>query len=231
MEKRHPIFNRFKSLMRIFKKRPEILDLTTGENKTGIIIANHSGASGPFTYQLYFPRKNVPWGAHEMCGNYKERWNYLYYVFYQQKLHYGKIKSFLIATPFAVISKMLYNGAELIPTYRDGRLRNTIKNSLEILKEGRNILIFPENSTNGYEEILTEYHGGFITLAKIFFERTGEDLPIYPVYYSAKFNKMVIDKPLYIQKLIKEENIPPRELANIFKDKTNDLYFKHIINS
>lgn len=46
----------------------------------------------------------------------------VYHVFYRKKQWGSPLKSFLIATPFCVISKMLYKGAELIPTYKDIRL-------------------------------------------------------------------------------------------------------------
>ena len=223
------VFLGLKSVFRLFKKQPEIIDL--GGNDTVrepcIFIANHSAAGGPFTYQLYFPHKFVPWGTHEMCGNYKERWNYLYHVFYQQKLRWHKVPAGIVATLFAIISKFLYNGAELIPTYRDARFVTTIRRSLRMLERGRNILIFPENSTDGYHEILKEYHPGFAKLASTYYRRTGKNIPIYAVYYSEEHNRIVIDKPVYIESLL-EDKLDEKGIANRFCERTNELFRLHI---
>lgn len=229
-DREHPFFERFKALFRLFKTRPEIIDLNEEAGEAGIFVANHSAASGPFTYELFFPRRVVPWGTHEMCGDYRERWNYLYHVFYQQKLGYCKAAAFLIATPFAVISKLLYNGAELIPTYRDLRLKITIRRSLDALRRGRNILIFPENSSDGYHETLREFNGGFVTLAKRFRTETGRDVPIYTVYYSDKRNRMVIDKPMFLKRIEQElgggDN---KRIAAFFLRRINELNRKYVI--
>ena len=228
-KKNHPIFDKFKAIFRLFKKKPEILDLSGDFTEARLFVANHSAANGPFTYELYFPHSFRPWGALQMCGNYAERWNYLYYIFYQQKLHFSKPVSFIIATLFAIISKMCYNGAELIPTYQDIRMKNTITTSLDVLKDGENVLIFPENSSDGYHEILTEFHPGFVTLAKFYKKRTGKDLPICTVYFSGRKNRMVIDKPIYLSKLIEERKVfNDSQIAEYFKDRINELGAKYV---
>ena len=160
MEKsKHPIFDRLKSVFRLFKKKPAIIELGGCYDQPTIYVANHAAANGPFTYGLYFPRRFVPWGTYEMCGNISERWNYLYHTFYRKKLKFSPLKSFLIATPFCVISKMVYCGAELIPTYKDIRLSSTIKHSIQAMQNGNSVLIFPENSEDvGYCENIDRFH-------------------------------------------------------------------------
>ncbi len=74
--------------------------------------------------------------------------------FYQQKLGYGKVKSFIIATGFALISKILYNWMRVVPTYTDMRLTKTMKISMEAINNNEPILIFPENSDTGYYDVL-----------------------------------------------------------------------------
>ena len=137
------IFSPATKIAKLFKKKPKIYNLNDEELEKGIIASNHSAASGPLTLSLYFPVFFVPWGTHEMTENYKNRWNYLYHIFYTQKLGYGKFKSFILATLFGVISKMLYNGMQLIPTYSDINLKHTINLSIAHLEKGNSILIFP----------------------------------------------------------------------------------------
>lgn len=72
-----------KSILKTFKKRPKLIMEELQLPDQAIYIANHSGAAGPLTLSMYFPKYLVPWGAHPMTENYKNRWKYLYYVFYQ----------------------------------------------------------------------------------------------------------------------------------------------------
>ena len=163
-----------------------------------------------------------------MCGNYKVRWNYLYHVFYRQKLKYSKLKSFMIATLFAIVSKWIYIGVGLIPTYQDARLLKSIRYSIEVLKKGHAILIYPENSNDGYKEILDEYNHGFITLSKLFYKLHGEDLPVYNVYYTKQYAKMVVNGPSYLNKMLKE-GMTEQDIARLMTTKTNELYTENVL--
>ena len=221
---KHPILDSLKALLGLFKKKPAIIQLESTGNQPTIYVANHAAANGPFTYELFFPYRFVPWGTHEMCGNISERWNYLYHVFYKKKQGFSPLKSFLIATPFCVISKMLYRGAELIPTYKDLRLSTTIKHSIQAMQNGKNVLIFPENSEDvGYCENIDRFHRGFVLLARRFQHNTGCEVPICPVYYNGKRNRMVIGRPVYLRELHKQGVCSDDMIANFFRDRLNQL--------
>lgn len=218
-----PFFRTVRKIVMLFKKRPLIIDLNKEPlDKNAIYISNHSGASGPLTLSLYMPIFIVPWGAHEMVGNYRSRWRYLYYVFYQQKLGYKKFKSFIIATLFALISRMLYRGMQLIPTYQDVQLKSTIKHSVKVLNKGVSILIFPEDSTTGYHQELTSYNGGFVLLHEQYMRTHNIDLPIYPIYYSKDLNALIIGEKEYVTAK-KEAGMKRQDIAEHFKDVTNEL--------
>lgn len=213
--------------LRIFIRKPKVINLS-GENlaEKAIYIMNHSGARGPLIFELHFPIRANAWGAHEMCGNYKQRWNYLYHVFYQQKLHWGKCKAFMIATIFAVISKWCYTSIGLIGTYTDMRLINTMRCSTEVLNENMSIVIFPEDSSEGYFDKAPSFHKGFIALSKMYYKRTGEDLPVYSVYYARKKKLFVVDKPLYVNALLQEQT--EDELSQTFLRIQHRLFDEYV---
>lgn len=218
-------------IFKIFKKEPYIYNLNEEElDKNAIIISNHSAASGPLTISLYFPIFFVPWGTHEMTEKYSARWKYLYHIFYRQKLGYNKFKSFILATLFGIISKMLYKGMQLIPTYGDLRLRNTIELSKRYLDKGTSVLIFPEDSDSGYHEVLLKYNSGFVYLSEYYYKKTNKDLPIYPIYFHKFSNALIIGKKSYINPLV-EKGMDKYQIADYYKDITNDLslkLFKHL---
>ncbi len=201
--KRGRFFSTLAAILKVFKRRPEIINLSGGElADKAIYLSNHAGANGPLSYELFFPKLLTCWGTHEMFGNVRERRNYLYHVFYRQKLHWGKFRAFFVATVFAPISRGFYRSIGLIPTYTDSRFISSIKISCKILDENHPLLIFPEDSSRGYLNPPQGFNNGFVTMAKLYFKRRGEDVPVYPVYYLTKERKMVIAPPIYANAML-----------------------------
>ena len=230
IKKRKPFFRFVKLLLKSIKRKPTIIDLNDGKALgAGIFISNHSAASGPLVLELYFPYYFTPWGTYEMNGNIKSRFNYLYHIYFQQKKHMSKFWSFVISIPACVILKGFYNGMGLISTYPDNRLFSSFKKSFEKFSNKESVLIFPENSSQGYKEILEEYNPGFVSLSKMYFRKTNTDLPVYTCYYHKDTNVLVIDKPESIKPLL-DKGMNEKEVADYFKDKTNALREKYVIS-
>jgi len=133
-----------------------------------------------------------------MTGHYLSRWKYLYFTFYRQKLGYKKFRSFMLATLFGIISKTLYKGVKLIPTYSDARLRKTIALSLEHLSANNSLLIFPENSSSGYGEKIETFHAGFIYLAQQYYKINNVHIPLIPLYYHKSKQQIITGKSIFL---------------------------------
>lgn len=216
------------AFLRIFKSKPKFVNQSGGELETkAIYLSNHAGANGPMTYEMYFPLTYTGWGAHEMFGSYRERWNYLYHVFYRQKMHWGKFKSFFVATFFGIISKSIYRGIGLIPTYQDGRFAASLKTSCKILDMDSPIFIFPEDSSEGYIEPPAAFNKGFITLAKLYYKLHKVDLPVYSGYlFKGKNRKMVVGKPIYVNQLLAEGKSED-EVCALALESMQSLYYEY----
>ena len=221
-------FHLLRGFLKIFIRRPKLINpKNVGLEKKAIYLMNHSGARGPIVFELYFPVFSTPWGAHEMLGNYRQRWNYLYNVFYRQKLHWGKARAGFVATFFAIISKLVYGGAGLIGTYTDVRLIKTMHSSFAVLDEDISIVIFPEDSSHGYLDRCETFNSGFVELSRLYFKKTGEDLPVYNVYYSRKQNKFIVGEPLKVNEML-SEGMTAEEVSAVFLAKHNAMYDEFI---
>lgn len=185
-KKRGKFFTFFKGLLRIFTRKPKIINLNDKIEDRAIYLSNHSGSSGPFTLEMFFPKYFVPWGTYEMCGGYRDRWKYLYHVYLRQKKKVPAFFAFIAATVAACFTGMFYKGLQLVATYPDNRMLSTLRYTHRLLDEGRGILIFPENSSDGYKAVLEEFFAGFVLLAKTYFKHRGVDLPVYTVYWDKK---------------------------------------------
>ena len=211
--------------VRIFKKPAEIINTTEQPlAHKAIFASNHCGAKGPFNLTCAFRKiahNTMTWSAAETGGKPSERWRYLYHIFYRQKLHYGKVKSWLLACLLAPIYRLVFGYAGLLPVFKGMRIKKTYDYTLRALDEDVSVLIFPENSSKGYEEIPTEFYRGFLVAAKIYLQKTGRDIPVYPMYYASAQKKAYIGKPLYYGRLA--ERMDEKEMCELFLKRIGDL--------
>ena len=120
---------------------------------------------------------------------------------------------------------MFYKGMQIIPIYPDSRFRKTIKEAINALENGISVLIFPEDSSNGYYEQLTKFFGGFYILAKEYYKQTGKDIKIVNMYYHRKKNIIYVDNPkTYLELNNQFEN--HNQVADYFLSNTNVLFNK-----
>ncbi len=213
--------------MRMFFKKPKILSLSGELNDRAVFVANHAAMFGPVMYNLYLPAQFAQWGAWPMLGTWKQRYHYLHDVYFIQKRHKNKFAATLLALFEAGFSPMFYKGLRVLPSYNDQRFLITLRKSIQVLDSGKGVIIFPENSDDGYHETLTEFYAGFVELAKYYRKRKGEDVPIYPVYYHAKLKKIVIGFPSYYSEY-EAKGMDRKQIANEFCRQVNELFEQHI---
>ena len=226
LEKHGPFISFLKWLLRIFIRPPLVSGMSLPETPA-IILANHKGAAGPLVLSLYFPKLFVPWGHYQMTEGYRRRFDYLYRVFYQQKLGKGKIASFILATLFGLVSKLIYNGMRVIPSYPDLRLRKTLKISFAHLDSGNNVLVFPEDSRAGYRDVPTTYFGGFAILALEYYQKTGINVPIVPVHFSKQDGLIAIGESIPIKSLV-DQGMGRKEITAYFEQLAQSMFEEYV---
>lgn len=201
-KKRKWWFRILKQIMRIRYKKPRYIFLGDEFNHGAIILSNHEGTDAPMALEIYCDKPTRMWGAHEMNSGLIKLYKYQTRVYYHEKKHWnlGLARLFcIIASP---LTYLFYSGLNLISTYRDSRLRNTIRESIEAIKEGQNIVIYPEDSTKGYLAELEGFHAGFILLADALV-KAGIDATIYVSYYRKSDNTYIFDKSILYSELTK----------------------------
>ncbi|MCL2234498.1 MAG: hypothetical protein FWC11_04090 [Firmicutes bacterium] len=210
---------------RFFKRKPVTIDLN--ELKGGkmddkrVMICNHNGAGGPFSFRTFRKEYFMMWSAHKMTENYKSRREYLRETFYGQKLKYGKFSARFMSWFFGLLSPMFYSVAGVIPVYYDQRIRHTLKWSVKCIENDLPVVIFPENSSDGYHYIIKELYAGFLATSKLYYKQHGVDIPIYTCRYEKNPKKLIIGEPLYYNELSK--SFTDEEIVNIFLNYMNNL--------
>lgn len=195
-------FRGFKRFLRLRYRRPKIIYLGEKPTTNAIILSNHVGTEGPMTFELYAEFPLRLWGAHQMNTGLRNLYRYQTRVYYHQKkgwnLHLARLFC-LLASP---LTNLYYRGLNLISSYSDHRFLLTIKESIDTLKKGENIVIFPEKSDEGYLDVLTGFYTGFATLAEQALKE-GIDVSFYTAYLRLKDQTQVYSKPILYSELKK----------------------------
>ena len=227
IKKNQPVWRRTKRILKLIFKKPEIVSLSGELPSRALYVANHAAMFGPVMYNLYMPVPIAPWGAYPMTENYASRYDYLRNVYFIQKRHKTKFAATLLASFEAALSIYFYRGLRVIPSYNDNRFIKTIRLSMNMLDNDVGVMVFPEDSDEGYHEVLTDFHAGFVELAKYYGKKKGEDIPIYPVYYHAKKRVIIIGEPSRLTEYT-DRGMNRKEIATNFCQQVNDLFFKYI---
>ncbi len=220
MKKEPCWFRGYKAFIRLFSKKTTFVHL--GEIPEGsILLSNHVGTSAPLSFALYHPHPARMWGTHEMNSGLRNMYRYQTRVFYHEKRGWNLTLARIYCLLASPLTNLFYKGLNLISTHHDTRFRTTLRESLDTLHENGNVIIFPENSKNGYLDVLEGFHGGCVMLMHYCLER-GLDVPVCCTYFNKYNNIHVIDKPIMASELFKNGD-KWDVIAQKLCDRTNDL--------
>ena len=182
------------AMIRLFYRKPCFEGTENIPDEPCVIVGNHTQMNGPIISELYFPGNNYIWCAGQMM-HWKEVAEYAFTDFWSFKpkiFHpFFRLLSWII-TPLAVL---IFNNASTVPVYHDTRLITTFRRSIELLQEGRSMIIFPEWNKR-YNNILYDFQDKFVDLARFYYRKTKQALLFVPVYNAPKLHKTVIGKPV-----------------------------------
>ena len=162
-----------------------------------IYIANHLGTIGPIETILSVPIRFYPWIIAEMT-DFKRAPEYLFNDFVHPVLHLNGWFGMSFSTLLTKISVRLLRAIGSVSIDRFGGLTtNGFRHSLRLLREGKNLLIFPEDPLLPHdpETLMRHFMPGFATLCSLFQADEGTILPIYPMAVHAGCETVTIGTP------------------------------------
>ena len=200
-QKRKAWFRGLKKFLKIRYKKSQFIYLGEKPTERSIILSNHVGTDAPLALEIYADFPIRMWGANEMNSGLKKLYKYQTEVYYHQRkgwnLHLSRLFCLLASPP----TNLFYKGLNLISTYHDTRLRKTLDESFTAINEnGENIVIFPEDSSDGYLDELKGFHAGFVMLAEKCLN-SGIDVPVYACYFKKKERQYIFDAPVKYSEL------------------------------
>ena len=159
-----------------------------------LIVGNHSQMYGPVACELYTPGEHYTWCAGEMMAT-KTVPKYAFKDFWSQQPRvthpFYKILSYVIAP----LASFIFNNANTIAVFRDTRILSTFRSTVNHLKEGANVVVFPEHDVK-CNNIIYDFQDKFIDIAKLYYKKTGKSLRFVPLYIAPKLKTMYFGKPI-----------------------------------
>ncbi len=219
--KRKLYFRGLKRLMRSRYKEPTFLYLGEEIENGALILSNHEGTDAPMSLEIHLDKPIRMWGASEMNSGLVPLYQYQTRVYYHEKKHWNIHLARLFCLIASPLTHLFYSGLDLISTYRDARFVKTIRESLKAILEGDNIVVYPEDSQNGYLAELEGFHGGFLMFAEHCLHR-GIDLSVFVTYFRKSDLLYIIDRPIKYSALAAEGK-SREELAKMLCDRCNEL--------
>ena len=194
-QKRKAWFRGLKQFLKIAYKKTQFIYLGEKPTERSIILSNHVGTNAPMTMEIYSDFPVRFWGAYQMNSGLRKLYKYQSEVYYHVKKRWNLHLSRFVCLFASPLTNLFYKGLNLISTYPDARLRNTLDESLTAIKDnGENVVVFPEDSSEGYSDDLKGFHAGFVMLAEKCLQN-GVDVPIYVCYFKKKQRQYVFDAP------------------------------------
>lgn len=214
-------FRGLTNFMKLFIKKPTFKYVGDKVEDGSLILSNHVGTSVPLALELYFKQPIRFWGAYQMNGNLFQLYGYLSKTFYHEKKHWNLFAARMFCIIAAPLTWIFYRGLRLIPTYKDSRLRKTLSESLKAIKDKQSVVIFPEDSKNGYLDKLEGFFAGFVLLAKLCLKE-GIDLPIHLAYFNKSERIYMIDNKIMFSDLL-NEGLNQQQIADKLCNRINEL--------
>ena len=214
-------FRVLKKIMKIRYKKPQFIYLGEEISNGGIILSNHEGTSAPLAFELYLNEPITFWGAYQMNGSLASLYKYQSKEYYHGKKHWKLWAARLFCLIASPLTWIFYRGIKLISIYPGAKLRTTLKKSVEEIKNGKSIIIYPEDSSEGYLPVLKGFHGGFILLCDMCLKQ-GIDLPIHLAYLKKKEKEYVIDSPIMYSSLA-NKGLTKEEICEQLCNRINEI--------
>ena len=150
-----------------------------------VFLGNHAEIYGPIASALCFPVPVRFWVISRMMFRKQDVRKYLYENTFSKKTFLPVFIRKMLARILGWLSVNVMNSLRAIAVYRDSpmKLRQTIRESIDALGDGENLMIFPEHPEGKYVKGgVSELSPGFLMLAEAWWKKSGKTLRMMPVY-------------------------------------------------
>lgn len=168
-----------------------------------VFVANHLDALGPIGISCSFPLYLHGWVVADMMDrDLAPAW--LQWDLAERQLHLKPPFSKWFSVGICKVAVPLFYSLGCIPVYRGDyeRMRTTLKMSMDVIRQGGFLLIFPEDNRMPMDPVtrMQPFQRTFARLGESYHAEVGKNLPFYPVAVHPE--KVVkVGKPVFYEPL------------------------------
>ena len=184
-------------LVRLFIPRLEVEWTVPWDGEPCVFVANHERAVGPLEMAVNFPlrKKSHIW----IYAAPLERKTTPDYVrqdhWWNEKGKLAPLWNAVVPTLVSLILPPILRSVPHVAVYHDGRAATTMKESLRLLQDGKNLVIFPEIPTGFGEHDTEKINEGWLMMLSMYEKRVGKPLQVWPVRLDLTGKRMIVRAP------------------------------------
>jgi 1-acyl-sn-glycerol-3-phosphate acyltransferase len=161
-----------------------------------IFVANHAGVFGPVSVITAMPVRVYPWVAYDVT-DVRAAGPRIQAEFVEQELRLKPPFSTFLARAIARVCVALMKDIGAIPVHEKSKqVTRTLMRSLDLLRQGKSILVFAEDSTRKINDVLCEFRTGFIHVARLYFRATSRAVRFLPVAVNRAAGRIMVGAPI-----------------------------------
>ncbi|MEG0742270.1 MAG: hypothetical protein RR301_10370 [Clostridia bacterium] len=191
------LFTFFRGMSRTFGPRMTTEWAEPFDGQPSVFCPNHAGAFGPIDMCSHFPLSDDcrPWlNAAPMDPKLVPayvRQDYWWKPGCALEPLYNATLPYLAA----VVLPPVLRSVPGVPVYHDMQVLKTFRKSIAFLKEGKHLIIFPQQPS-GWQSHHMKLNSGFLQLAPMAYRTLGLALAFYPVHIDYKAHRFIVAKPV-----------------------------------
>ena len=193
-KKTHWLYRIIRWMVRFFAPKFRLVGEENLPDEPCVIVGNHSHMYGPIAGELYVPGKHEIWCAGEMM-NRKEVPAYAYQDFWSGKPAWSRWFFRILSHLIAPLAELIFTNAHTIGVYHDIRIADTFRESMDALRDGYHLVIFPEHYEK-HNNIVNDFQEKFVDLARFYYKKSGKELTFVPLYLAPRLATMSFGKPI-----------------------------------
>ena len=163
------------------------------KNGPAVFVSNHMGSLGPIGVVCSTPIRLYSWIIAETVDPLLAP-DHVRIDFVEKDLHLEPPMSYWVSKAICKISVPLLHSIGCVPVYHDFEgFQKTFEISLDILQQGKSLLIFPEDPDRLADPVtgICPFKKGFARLGELYFQASGSRLKFYPLAVHERRRVMV----------------------------------------
>lgn len=197
MEKPKLSYRFLRGAVRLFTPRVQTFWEEPFGGEPSVFLCNHARAMGPIDMCVYFPLRD----GIRLWMNDSVLHPSLVPAYVRQDYWYkpgtwrARILNCFVPYLAALVLPAVLRNAPYIPVYHDMRVVKTFRASIDALRQGYSVVIFPEQPA-GYHEREEQLNSGFLLIARMAYQKMGLALRFYPVHIDQAARRIDVRAPL-----------------------------------